>query len=37
MHGKGNASLAALTRSLPESNTDAELKGGFEMVFSLLL
>lgn len=37
MHGKGNASLAALTWSLPESNTDAELKGGFEMVFSLLL
>lgn len=33
MHRKGNVSLAALTRSLPESDTDTELKGGSEMAF----
>lgn len=37
MHGKGNVSLAAQTRSLPESNTDTELKGGSEMAFYITM
>lgn len=32
-----NVSLAAQTRSLPESNTDAGLKGGSEMAFSITM
>lgn len=35
MHG--NVSLAALTRNLPESNTDAELKGRSEMALSIAM
>lgn len=37
MQRKGNVSLAVLTRSLPESNTDAELKGGSEMGFFITM
>lgn len=37
MHGKANVSLAEQTRSLPESNTDTELKGGSEMAFSITM
>lgn len=32
---KGNVSVAAQTWSLPESSSDAELKGRSEMAFSL--
>lgn len=37
MHEKGNVSLAAETRSLPESYTDTELEGGSEMAFSITM
>lgn len=37
MNRKGNVSLAALRRSLPESNTDAELKGGSERAFFITM
>lgn len=37
MHGKGNVSLAEETRSLPERNTDAELKGGSETALSITM
>lgn len=37
MHGEGNVPLAAQTWSLPESSTDAELKGGSEMAFSITM